>query len=437
MRYLNGYTIGGVLFAVVGAAALAVNTLIIVQSGSMQAATADGKWLLSLAGLVVHIGGVVVFGLMAGYHSAEGNKGTARAYTAMLLGAAIYSGWQVASFASAEVASQTHAYEIAEQRSDAKFKADIALDAKRLEIQGNLAAEQLKANQRAARNGERRDRRDSMEESRKLISEVGKIEARMPSAPPAPPQAPGASARTQELAAQVASYFGLNLSAVQAAPTVHLSLMILLFEIVCWPAASRNVRLGMAKAARIKEDRQAPLPPPDPPTILVADPEVKALPAPRPTRDPKALTVRGSPSKEWRALLDKMDFPAAGIRHKGPRRRKEPKEHAALRFLAWMGAYKEEGDFPEAALDELYVEFCAMDYREPGSARSMRGELESMGRRVAHKWKGTAGQTWSVVPPSVDKLTAVMERKGVIAPTGVAGVVSPGVLQFRKQGAGG
>ena len=36
MRYLNGYTIGGVLFAIVGAAALIVNTLIIAHSGDMR-----------------------------------------------------------------------------------------------------------------------------------------------------------------------------------------------------------------------------------------------------------------------------------------------------------------------------------------------------------------------------------------------------------------
>jgi hypothetical protein len=246
--------------------------------------------------------------------------------------------------------------------------------------------------------------------------------------------------RTQEWATQVSHLIGIDLSTVQAAPTVHLSFMILLFEIVCWPQAAKNCRLGFAKAASLKREAEAPPPEPlEPATILTveAEPVRKALPAPKGVKDPKAITIRANPTAQWRALLDKIDFPPAGARHKGPRRKKDQKEHVALRFVAWLGAYHEEGDFSEAALDDLYAEFCAMDHREQWSPRTMRGELEGLGRRVAHRWKGTAGQTWTVVAPPIDKLTTVLERKGVIAPTGVAGVISPGVLKFPAAKASG
>jgi hypothetical protein len=227
--------------------------------------------------------------------------------------------------------------------------------------------------------------------------------------------------RTQEFATQVAGVLGINLAAVQAAPTVHLTLMILIFEIICWPQASKNVRLGLKKAAEAKAAER----PDDPitPTSLAVDPEPeaieqevrKALPAPK--RE-VAITVRAQPNDDWQALLSRLDFPPfppAG-RHKGPLRAKEAAWVSAMRFLTWMGAFKESGHYPQDDLDALYAEFCVMDHREAANIKTVRTTLSSLPARVVNRPRSPPGvePLWTITPPSIDKMLAMLEKSGLL-----------------------
>ena len=80
-----------VLFALLASAALAVTSWIIHSSGTMQAATDVGRQALAWAAIIVHVGGVVVFGLATGALLKGRQFGGAALCALMMLGAAMYS----------------------------------------------------------------------------------------------------------------------------------------------------------------------------------------------------------------------------------------------------------------------------------------------------------------------------------------------------------
>ena len=423
------------MVGLVGAAALSVTTAIIHQGGIQQTATADGA-LLAWAAIVVHFGGVVVFGGVVGFMLKTRNYIGAVLGSLMVMGAAMYSGWQIATFATAELISVTKAREVAEQRETERHKADLDAAAERRKTQAELAKQQLKWLQIETRSADgRRQRTDSMEQGTKLVLEMGK-------APDTQTERAPLSVRTEKqvkadaFVAWLAGAAGWNQAALQASPTVWLAFMIILYEIVAWPLTI-FLWLSSPETAPLVPATAVAFAPAVTTEALIVEPErtFKALPPPRAARD-KAITVRASPSKEWRALLDKLDFPAAGTRHKGPRRSKDARDHAALRFLVWLGAYKEGGEYPQAEVDTLYSEFCAMDHREQWAIRIVKSDLEALGNKVARKWPGADGVMWTIVPPPIERLTTLLERRGLIAPGGIVGIASAGVLRFPKEGRG-
>ena len=404
-----------VLFGVLAVAAMTVTTWIIHRGGTMMGTTEVGQQLLAYAAIVVHLGGVVVFGMATGNSLKEGKRGMAALCGLMMLGAAVYSGWQIASFATAELISTTRAREIAEERAKQTHDAQIEAGKERLKAQAKLAEQHLKWIQSTTEETKgRTSRKDYMESGSKLITDMGKgHETAAPPPLPPPTQPP---IKGEALAEWLANAYGWRLSALQAMPTLQLALMILLIEVTAWPLAAYYWRKeqGVAAPAAFMPAPPTPLEPAPTPDPVDVEQARKALPAPRPARDPKAITVRSSPSPEWRALLDKLDFPPPGARHKGPRRAKDTLEYSVLKFLAWLGAYKESGEFSREQIAELYVEFCAMDHREqsasPPRLRGIKWALESLGTRIVSH----SGTTWTIEPPPLDKLTQLLQRRGAL-----------------------
>lgn len=208
----------------------------------------------------------------------------------------------------------------------------------------------------------------------------------------------------------VAMWFGADLRAAQGWLTL-LVVVVILSGAGLGPYVS--LALMQAPAAMPQEKDQ-------PPTPLQPAPEQRALPPPTPVAVPartKDITPpRAHPTPEWRTLLDRIDFPPAGSRHKGPPRPKEPREHSALRFLTWLGAYKESGNFGKDQVDELYAEFCIMDHREPWAPNSFKSELSEIGKRIVDRRASLGGVIWSIVPPPIDKMIVMLERADVLPP---------------------
>lgn len=125
-------------------------------------------------------------------------------------------------------------------------------------------------------------------------------------------------------------------------------------------------------------------------------------------------TNRREPSPEWRALLAKIDFPPLGARHKGDKRPKDEAPVSAARFLTWLASYKEAGDFHNSKIDQLFEEFLKADHRELTALRVVKPELEAFGRRIAFKWQGTDGVMWTIQPPELDKMVALLQKRGVL-----------------------
>lgn len=213
----------------------------------------------------------------------------------------------------------------------------------------------------------------------------------------------------------VAMWFGADLRAAQGWLTL-LVVVVILSGAGLGPYVS--LALMQAPAAMPQEKDQ-------PPTPLQPVPEQRALPpppSPRTARDPSAIiTVRPEPNPKWRALLDRIDFPPAGAYLWGEPRDAESAERSALRFVVWMGANKESGYFTPDQLNELYQEFCAADHRAPRwmslstPTTVKKAIVKAIGdSKVLDSHSGPAGPIWAIVPPSTDKMTALLEKGGVL-----------------------
>jgi hypothetical protein len=413
-----------VLVGFVSALALASNTVIVASSGITQ----SGSMQLAIQAAIVHIGGVVIFGLVAGYLLHLGNRRGAKLCMLMVLGSAAYSAWQVASFATAEVVTQTEARIRDEKQAQAYYDAQLKAGEDIRKAQTEMARDQLKWSQTQIKTADgRQERRDTLESGAKVIEAYGKAAASI-AIPAPPPKVERQLSKTEALAGIVAGYFGWDVATLQAWPQLLMTLMGLIIEIVGWPLSSYLWMTGVVALAGLT----SAAPEPTEPQSLTEEQTLKTLPAPGRPQQSREITVRANPTPDWRALLDRIDFPPGGARHKGPRRPKDRRDHAALRFLVWMGAYREVGDFPQDRLVDLYLEFCSADHREQWGHNIIKAGLADLGKKIAVRYNGPHGVTWSIVPPAVDRLASLLEKRGVIEPGTVPGTITPGsVVPFR------
>jgi len=451
------------LFFALGAAALAITSWIIHRNGAAQGATADGREMLAWAAIVVHVGGVVVFGLATGAMLKGRQWLGAMLCALMMFGAAAYSAWNIASFATAEVVSVTRARELAEKAAQDQHTAALALAKQQQDMRAKLAETQLKILQGALEDAKGRQSRDDvMKAGNKLVADaVGSSTVVVaPAAPDAPKAAP---LRSDALAEWLAAYMGWQQTALQASPTLWLALMLILIEVAAWPLASffwRRPAMVMAAMpiaapqAALEADppRAEALPQaeplralPAPETAVVQQSENVGQPEPPTPKPPKVGPVVRPPrvpiSAEARETLATLGLPE--VKPVGPVLERQAAAISAQRFATWLKCIGESGRHSTARLMELYAEFCAADHREPlpyGGQKGLAAALDNRRLGISKtrltQADGSTAVEWVVSPfrprkaketkaPDAEEEPAIDPRKPETMPHNRLGPMTP------------
>lgn len=424
VRHLTWNKVVAIIIFGITTACLVITTLMTKASGVTSAASLEGKEYLGYAAIAVHLG-LPTFGIASGIATAKRHKWLAFVSILMVLLCGAYSLRNVTNFVAAERFSIAKQREAEQAIRVAREQAALKAAQDRQQQVANMVKGQLDWMHGTAQRGGRVERTETTKDmaaaGNKLIQDFAKAEIAVPTAPVDTTVTVRPDLGNQMLA----EWTGWNLSTLQLSDIMQIVLMLLIIEIVGWPT-------GAQLWAMAGDPIGLPQPPPLPPaparnlSPVALDKPAKALAAPsRQT----AITVRSEPTLEWRQLLDKVQFPPAGARHKGPLRPRDDAEVAALRFLVWLGAYKESGEFHNSTVDQLYEEFCIADHREPTGTRVVKPAMAALlrGKVASRRQVPGQGTLWTVIPPPIDKLTALLERAGCIpqTPAALAGPARP------------
>ncbi len=398
-----------ILLYLAGFTALIITALMNQSFGVSQGATEHGRQLLGTAAIVVDVAGLVIFGSVAGRLAAAGRRTLAGIVGAVVIACAGFSIASVMGFVASEKLSMASAREAQLKAITDTQKAKLAAEKERRDTQARLAEQHMKWTQNSVRKDDmsRREKRDALESIGKVITAVGQDGKETVGAE----SGPVIVIRPDGQAELISKLTGIQPETISLSMMAWLSVLLIIIKALSFPFAAYFWRTPEMAFAGIPVAPPV-APPPDP---LPALAKQMALPPPR--REPldnKVLTIREEPNPEWRALLAQVDFPPLGARHKGPKRPKEKPTVSAARFVLWLAAYKETGDFPSDHLDKLYEEFCTTDHRDPCGTRVIKPELEAFGKKIARKWQGPEGTTWSIGLPSLDKLSDILQKRGVI-----------------------
>lgn len=202
---------------------------------------------------------------------------------------------------------------------------------------------------------------------------------------------------------------GMNLASAQGASIVLVAVMVL----VC---------AGMGFYASVSVLQEKPAPKrlkiaADEPPDQISNAKL-ALPPPRET---PPIRLRADPGPEWRPLLDRIDYPRGRPARGELLRPKDAREALGWRFYVWLNAYGEARDHSAEELDNLYIEFALADNRNPWGSRIVKYELKEIGKRHIDTKLPRTGENgaerltrWLVSSIAPDKLTPILEKKGVI-----------------------
>lgn len=388
---------------------LIISLLMTRQSGVSSAGSSEGKFLIGWASVLIHAG-MPIFGIAGGIAAGWGHKSFARGCTFIVYACALFSFVNVLQFVAAERISLTQAHQ-----AEAKVKADrlaaaAAAEKKRADEYTAMVKEQLRWNQGTAKDVDgRKSRNDMIEANTKLIQDYGK--AAPVTTAPAPEPTQEVTVRAEAGMELLSEWTGYSVSGLQMASILLVVTMLLLFEVFGW---KRAAFLWFA------EDMTQPaLAGNIPAAVLSEPPKAKLLSGPKGGGSDKVLTIRANPDADWRDMLDKVDFPPSGSRHKGPKRPRLDPDVQALRFVAWLGAYGERGDFHNSELDNVYNEFLGADHREETALRQVKPAMEAIRGKVASKrYINGQGTVWHLQPPTLEKLKTLLERAKVIDPEG-------------------
>lgn len=213
---------------------------------------------------------------------------------------------------------------------------------------------------------------------------------------------------------------GVTLEQAQSA-SIAIGALMILFGAAYGFYASVSV---LQPAPPPKPKRQKGLPPP---VAGQAPQELLAITGPP---EPPPIKLRAEPSPEWQDILAKIGMPMRRISVNEPLRPKDDRSVLAWRFYTWLVANGEARDHSADELDQLYLEYCAADHRQPWgvgqkglSTRIVKAELRDLGKRYVETKlprTGDEGQErltrWIIYPTAPAKLLAALEKNGVIKP---------------------
>jgi hypothetical protein len=214
---------------------------------------------------------------------------------------------------------------------------------------------------------------------------------------------------------------GITLEQAQSA-SIAIGALMILFGAAYGFYASVSV---LQPAPPPKPRKQKGLPPP---IAGQAPQELLAITGPP---EPPPIKLRAEPSPEWQDILGKIGFPLRKPKGHEPLRSKDDRSVLAWRFYTWLVAYDEARDHSAEELDQLYLEYCAADHRQPWgvgqkglSTRIVKAELRDLGKRYVESKlprTGDEGQErltrWIIYPTAPAKLLAALEKNGVIKPS--------------------
>jgi hypothetical protein len=203
--------------------------------GALQGTTVEAAQTIGVTAIIVHLAGVMVFGAGTGAARKAGRRGMAVVGTLVVIGASLFSLYNVAGYVIANSEGVAQARALARKAADDAAERQWQVKRERLALQGKLAQQQLKWLQgTTAETSGRRSRRDYVEAGNKLVAEIGKGEAST-TAPPAMPIAP--SIQPNALAEMVASATGMQPSSITLIVALFMAALLIIVEAVGWMRA--------------------------------------------------------------------------------------------------------------------------------------------------------------------------------------------------------
>lgn len=383
---------------------LVITTLMTRQSGVSSAASAEGQLYLGWGSIAIHLG-LPVFGIAAGMFLSNKHRMAALGCWVMVVLCALFSINNVMNFVAAERLSITKSRDTENKIKLARENAALKAADDRQKAITKMVQDQVGWVRGTTRNADnRRERKDSIDASSKVIQDFAKAEIPTVIAPVEKDTA----VQMGEGVALISEFTGWNISLLQLANIVQIVLMLLLFEVVGWPTASYLWLLGSPVPA------PAGLPPPLPEQN---SPEKLALPPPL---EPPPIKLRADPAPDWAEMLAKINLPTRRDRA-GELRLKDRREVLAWRFYTWLLANGEASEHPSDKIDALYSEWAAADHRNPWGMRIVKYELRELGKRCVETKLPRTGidgserlTMWTIHPQTPAKLLALLEKNKVV-----------------------
>lgn len=218
---------------------------------------------------------------------------------------------------------------------------------------------------------------------------------------------------------------GFDLKTVQGMLTLMVVLMILLCAGL-GPYASMSMLVPPRRTTRAGaltvEGELVPNPPAEPKLALPAPRALTALLTGSKLEPKPVFPHRPEPQSDAKRLLEAIDF--APSFYRGPERDKDSRDHVAWRFLAWVTAHGLGGEHNNEKMDALLEEFAAADHRPAWASRVVKAELQALGKGFATAKQASVPRAdggrdrathWVIVPPTIPKLLALLEKNKVIA----------------------
>ena len=407
----------GALIFLLTAGCLVISIFMTRQSGISAAATAEGKQLVGWASVIIHLG-MPIFGIASGAFKSKGLKGIGRGCTVLVFLCALFSVNNVLSFVAAERTSLARTQSAADKERKERQQAALKAVDERQKTINKMAQDQIAFLRTETKHADgRREKNDARDSGTKFIQEFAKTEIVVPNVQE-PAVKESVTVQAEDGAKMLSEWTGWSVSMLQLGTTLQTVLMLIIFEAFGWTIASYLWFLETIAPATATATAMA---------LAAAPPltatKTKLLSGPK----DKVITIRTEPTADWRKLLNKIDFPPPGARHKGDERPRLEPEVQALRFMTWLGSYDERGRRHNTEVEALYYEFLNADHRKETAVRQVKSALESINRGKFASKKAVPGEgtVWNLDPPPIQRMKLLLQKARIIEPEPEAGQSDP------------
>ena len=224
-----------VIYALAASGALICTAVMVHAFGALQGTTAEATRTIGITAIIVHLAGVMVFGAGTGAARKAGRRGMAFVGTLVVIGASLFSLYNVAGYVIANSEGVTQAQMAARKAADDAAAREWQAKRERLALQGKLAEQQLKWLQGTTEEtAGRQSRRDYVDAGNKLVAEVGKVQE---TDAPASLQPIVPTIKPNALAELVEQFTGITSQAVTLGVVLFMASLLIVIEAVGWMRA--------------------------------------------------------------------------------------------------------------------------------------------------------------------------------------------------------